>query len=268
MKTNYTFLLSLLLCISTSILSAQEEPTIYYSMDYMMVMPDMHEDYIACEQAWKKIHAHNKSAGKIESWALMRIFSPSGSSTDYNYVTRTRFKDRHQLAAYQDNPIMPENWESLLTDDEVALVNRTSALRTYVKSELLSSQERILADDISDVGVAVLNFFKMPKGVRRTEHMKMERDLWMPFHKQSVARGKIKGWVMLQRELPMGSDYDYDVVTVDLFKNMEQFWEPFDTDALTKLNPGMSMDDIMKKTIATGNRGRVEIRKRVDGLSD
>ncbi len=266
MKTlkNFTTILLCYLCIGS--LQSQEESTNFYSMDYMMVEPGMHDDYRACEKAWKKIHAQNKENGRIESWTLMQIVSPRGSSMPYNYVTRVRFKDRHQMAAYQDNPIMPDNWKSLLTADEIALVDRTSELRTYVKNEILSLEERILADDISDVNIAVVNFFKMPKGVTRADHLKMERDLWMPFHKHGVEKGNIKGWVMMTRALPIGTDYSYDVMTVDLFKDMGHFWEPFDEAGFTQIHAGKSMDDIMEETAAAGSRGKTEIRRRIDGL--
>jgi len=245
-------------------LMGQSTETNYYSSDYMKVEPSNIQDYLACEKAWKKIHEYNKEQGNIQGWALDQVVSPSGSSCSYNFVTRQRFKSKKQLAEYQSNSYMPENWKSLLTSEEVELVNRTTELRTRVKTEVWSAEERILADDLSDADISVINYFKMPKGVTRSDHLKMERELWMPFHKSNVSNGNSKGWVLLNRELPLGNGYEYDVVTVDLYKDMNQFWEPMDEEAFMNLHPGKSVEDIMKKTASVGLREKAEIRKSID----
>lgn len=257
-------LLTVIVCLIASNVFGQDSATIYYSMDYMKVEPGNTSEYLACEKAWKKIHSLKKEEGAIESWALERVMSPSGSSTAYNFVTRQRFKDRDQLAAYQTGPYFPENWKTLLTEKEIELINRTSELRTYVKGEVWSAEERVLAKDLSDANISVVNYFKIPEGKYRSDHLKMERELWMPFHKQNVEQEKMKAWVLLNRELPMGSDYGYSIITVDVYKDMHQFWEPFDSDGLAKMHPGKSLEEIMNETSEVSIRGSSEIRKAID----
>ncbi|MBX2815175.1 MAG: hypothetical protein KTR24_04230 [Saprospiraceae bacterium] len=264
MKSLKYLVLGLLIAFSTGQLVGQASG--YYSLDYMKVEPANVQDYLACEKAWKKIHAYKKEKGQIQSWALDQVMSPSGANVEYNFVTRHSYKDRHQLAAHQEGSFMPENWESLLTAEEIALVNRTGSLRTLVKSEVWSAEERVLAEDLSDANVHVFNFFKMPEGVGRSAHLEMERALWMPFHKANIKNGKSKGWVLLNRELPMGSGYGYDIATVDVYTDMGQFWEPFDAATFEKLHPGKSMNDIMEQTRALGMRKSAEVRRSVDAL--
>jgi len=265
MSTLKSILFTLLL-FSTMALTGQSE-TVYYVSDFMSVAPGMHDDYRDCERAWKKIHQYKKDQGAIDGWALERITSPGGSDSPYNYVARQRFKSVEQLAAYQDNPYMPENWESLLTDEEIALVKRTSELRTWVKSEVWSTEERILADDADNSKIAVINYFSLPKGKTRADHLKMERDIWMPFHKKRIEAGNMKGWLLLKRELPIGRDYGAQIVTVDVYTDMAQFWEPFDIEAFEKLHPGKSMDDLWKMTMDAGVRSRAEIRRSLDSTN-
>lgn len=267
MLSQKNYLLGILLCFFASTISSQNSATRYYVMDYMKVESNNVENYLACEKAWKKIHLHKVESGAIEGWGLERIVSPVGSSTEYNFVTRQIFKDRNQLAEYQSNKYFPDNWESLLTPKEIELVNQTGKLRTHVKSEIWSSEEREVSEDMSDSDYAVINYFKVPKGVSRTQHLNMERDLWQPFHQQKIKDGEMKAWILLNRELPMGSDYDYDIITVDVYKDLHQFWEPFDDEGFVKLHPGKSMEDLWAKTIEVGKRTSAEIRKSLDSTN-
>lgn len=255
---------TLFLCIFTIIIFAQNNSTRYYAMDYMKVESSNVKDYLACEKAWKKIHMAKKESGAIEGWGLEQIISPMGSSTEYNFVTRQVFKDRNQLAEYQSKKYFPENWKSLLTAEEIELVNRTGELRTHVKNEVWSSEEREVAADMSDADYAVINYFKMPDNVGRADHLKVEREFWKPFHQHNIKEGKMKGWVLLNRELPMGSDYEYDLVTVDVYKDLHQFWAPFDEANFSRLNNGKSSEEIFEKTRAVGIRRSAEIRKSLD----
>jgi len=254
----------LLLLLSTIIVFAQNSSTRYYVMDYMKVEPSNVKDYLACEKAWKKIHMTKKEAGAIEGWGLEQIISPVGASTEYNFVTRQVFKDKKQLAEYQSKKYFPENWKSLLTAEEIELVNRTGELRTHVKNEIWSSEEREIAEDMSDAEYAVVNYFKMPENIRRADHLTVERKFWKPFHQHNIKEGKMKGWILLNRQLPMGTDYEYDIVTVDVYKDLHQFWAPFDETSFAKLNNGKSIEEVFAKTRAAGTRGSAEIRKSLD----
>lgn len=258
--------LAALLCIMSGAIEAQTT-TQYYSIDYMKVAPENQEDYMACEMAWKKIHAEKMRLGLIEGWALERVISPSGTSQEYNYITRQRFKNTDQLAAYQSNPYFPTKWESLLTAEEIELIGRTGELRSLVKGEVWSSADLVLASDISKENFTVFNYFKMPEGMRRADHMEMELSLWKPYHQSQVDQGNRLGWVLLNRELPMGGSYDYDLATVDIFENLEQFWAPFDEDEFERLHPGKTWEDIWNATASKGKRGRAEIRRSLDSIS-
>ena len=269
MKTFFnSFLMAACLCLFSFLATAQDDtPTSYYAMDYMLVAPGNHADYNACEKAWKKIHEHQKKAGVIESWAIERVVSPGGADADYNYVTRQKFSGEKQLATYMGQPYMPDEWKSLLTAEEVALVNRTRELRTWVKSEVWSNVDRVMSENMDDAKVVVFNYFDIPDGKTRADHFKMERDIWMPVHSARVKDGKMKGWVMLNRELPMGSMYDYGVATVDIYKDMDQFFAPFFEEYFESVHKGKDMEDLWKQTQAVSNRLSAELRVALDSTS-
>lgn len=260
---NIQLFLAISLCVLFSPYLHAQEGT-YYSFDYMKVEPQNIQDYLKLEKAWKKIHLKKVEEGLIEGWGLARVMSPAGANEAYNFVTRIKFTNKAQLVKSQSMKYMPENWKTLLTPDEIKLVQRTSELRTWVKNEVWSVEERIIADNISESEYLVFNYFDMPKGVRRSTHFNVERNLWKPFHQANIDNGNLLGWLLFNRELPMGSDYDYDVATVDLYKNMEQFWEEFDEGLFTKIHPNKTMEEIWEETMAAGNRIKAELREIID----
>lgn len=270
MKTfmKFFFLGAILLFSVSAVAQEEDKPTVYYSMSYMKVEPEMRKDYIALEKAWKKIHQAQVKAGAADSWTLERVVSPIGSSTAYNYITRHRFTGKKQLAAYMSGSYMPENWESLLTAEEIKLVNRTIEIREFVKEEVWSNIDMVLAEEMSDAKVNVFNYFALPKGKKRSEHYKMEEDIWMPVHEARIEANQMKGWVMLGRQLPIGSEQAYDVATVDIYTSMEQLMTSSFIDFFETVHPGKDFEDLMGQTEEVANRLRAEIRVKIDSTEE
>jgi hypothetical protein len=54
---------------------------------------------------------------------------------------------------------------------------------------------------------ALIEFFKLERG-KGPDHRKIERELWMPIHRERVKLGKIKSWSLMSKVLPgvNGSD--------------------------------------------------------------
>ena len=151
-----------LLAISISTLSFsnvqaqdQDRPTSYHVVDYMKVKPGMHDEYIACEKAWKKIHEAKKAAGMLDDWALVSVLSPSGANVEYDFITRNQFDGEDKLAAYFEGPFMPENWQANLTKEELDLIDRTNEFRTLVKTEVWRTADAVFAEDMTNSNVHV-----------------------------------------------------------------------------------------------------------------
>ena len=260
------FFVAVLFCFANSTATAQnDQPTHYHVIDYMKVKPGMNDDYVKCEQAWKKIHAAKKKAGKLEDWSLYQVISPSGADAEYDYVTRNTFVGEDKLAALYENSYFPDNWTSLLTPDEIDLVMRTSEFRTIVKTEVWATAESIWASDMSDTNISVFNYFSYPEGKGRADHFRVERDIWMPVHQARINDGKLKGWVLTSMVMPAGSSMPYHDGTVDLYKDMKSMLTDPVEDYFSKLYPGKE-DALFDDTAANADLVRREVRMHVDGL--
>jgi hypothetical protein len=144
----FSFLLAILLCQTNTTSAQTTEPTNYIVFGYHKVNPGMRDDFLKLAKAWKKIVAYKKKSGMQDDWSISRVVMPAGASSEYDYVTRHSFIGEEQLAGYLGKPFLPENWETLLTLDEIKLVLRAEEIRTYVKGEVWSTLDRTVAADI------------------------------------------------------------------------------------------------------------------------
>ena len=239
----------------------------YEVIDYMYVAPGMGDDYLALESAWGKIHAANIEAGKYRAWTFYELLMPNGNRTEYNYATRISFDTDAQLADWMTNFSFPDNMEEMLTDDEVELVQRTSEIRTWVKSDVFSRVDMAWSEAANTAGIVVWNYFSAHEGHSAGDHYQMERDVWMPVHKARIADNKIAGWVLVDLRLPYGSDVGYHGMTVDVYEDMEQFLaQDGATPYFEQVHPGKDQDKLMAQTRATADLRRSDvlaIRERI-----
>lgn len=264
-----TVVLAVLCCLSSNFLTAQESQG-YYSFDYMKVKPGGQAEYLKLEKAWKKIHQANIKAGKYNFWELTEVAYPSGDNAEYNYVTRINFKGAKQLAEYLQNWQLPD-LSTILTPEERALVERTSDIRTRVKSEIWTHEDFVGGDNIDKEKIVVFNYFDFPETGGRSEHFRVEKEIWKPVHEARIKDGKMTGWVLLGKNLPSGSANTYFDATVDLYADWEQFLAqgnpiPY----FQKVHEGKDPEKLFAETNAACDLIRQEVRMIVDnsGMSD
>lgn len=268
-KTFFALLLAIL-CLQSTYISAQnqaKEPTHYTAYGYHKVPPANKDEFLKLAKAWKKIVAYKKKMGLQDDWSFARVVSPAGASTEYDYVTRHVFVGDAQLANYLEKPFLPDNWQSLLTVEEISLVLRANEIRTYVKGEVWSGIDETVAPDISKSTVAVFNYFKVAEGKTRADHIKAETDIWKPVHNARVKDGSLKGWVLLGLDLPFGSAQPYDLATIDVYADMKSFLAPWTDEYFKKVHPGKDVDALIKQTREASTLVKGEVRQILDRLS-
>lgn len=268
MKTRIVFFLLLaLFCWQTNTALAQQaNPTYYVVYDYMKVKPGKWDDYLKLEKAFKKIHAAKKKAGKLDDWGLMQVLSPSGASVEYDYVTFNVYAGDAQLANYYEGQYMPDNWSQMLAPDEFEVVMNSSEIRTLVKSEVWTTVDGVLADNFKTSKISVFNYFGFPAGGNHDKHVKMETDIWKPIHAARVKDGTMKGWRLLQMQLPFGADMPYQDATIDLYSDMSQYLAPFFDKYFAKVHPGKDVNALLKQTNESATLLKGEVRMVIDRL--
>jgi hypothetical protein len=262
----FTLFVALLCSQATSAQTTAPAPPPYYNVyAYMKVAPGMENDYLKLEKAWKKIHAASKAAGTLESWSLSQVLAPAGASAEYNYVARNGLEGDVQLANFFEGSFAP-NWKSLLTKEEIALVDRTDEIRTMVKMEVWSEIDKTMAPDMGKSKIVVVNYFSSPEGKTRADHIKMEQEIWKPVHAARVKDGTMKGWLLYGLELPFGESMPYNMMSVDVYTDMKQYLAPWFDEYFKKVHPGKNVDELMKQTSAVEILTKGELRMVIDRL--
>ena len=226
----------------------------------------MESDYLKMEKAYKKLRIAKKAEGTMDNWSLMYVMSPSGSSNEYDYIARNGLKGEAQLAHYYEGNYMPKNWMSLLTPEEVSLVNRTDEIRTIVKTEIWSTVDQSMSDDWSKAKILVYNYFTSPEGKSIADHVKAEKTIWKPIHEARIKDNKMEGWVLAQLEFPFGASMPYNTATIDIYNDMGQMLAPWFEDYFKKVHPGKDADKLVQETTAVTTLTKGELRWVVDRL--
>lgn len=267
MRSIIISLLLALCCCQSSMVSAQTvKPTHYIVYGYHKLNPGMREDFLKLGKAWKKIVAFKKKSGMQDDWSLARVVLPAGASAEYDYVTRHTFIGEDQLAGYLEKPFLPDNWQSLLSLDEIKIVLRADEIRTYIKGEVWSTVDETLAADIKKSTVAIFNYFKEPPGKTQDDHIKMEKEIWKPIHDARVKDGTMKGWILLSKVMPFGSSTPYDMATIDVYTDMKQYLAPWFDAYFKKVHPGKNLEDLMKQTSDATELLKADVRIVIDRL--
>ncbi len=273
MRNILSLALLAIFCLCVMQTSAQTTDTTRYNhYAYMKVKPGMYDDYLKLEKAWKKIHAANKKAGKLHDWSLAEMVSPSGANNEYDFVCRNAYRGIEALSASFEGSFMPENWKSLLSAEEIALVNRTEEIRTLVKTEIWSTEQASVlwaADADTKAKIFVFNYFTLPEGKSADNHTQMEMDIWRPVHAARMKDGHLKGWLVLNMEMPLPypESAPYQCATVDAYADLKQLLAPTGGNYVKKIHPNKTQAEVWKQTADAATLVKADVRMMVDRLA-
>ena len=256
------------ICLLTTLLTAQSDSTVYFFIDYMKVIPGHGTEYVAAEKGvWKSIHEMRKEKGIIDGWWCFNILSPSGSDSEYDFVTVTRVTGWNGLERAN------ASWEevfSALSDDKAKEAQNVDEHRNLVKSEIIRAEDFIGKEDFGRNGFpsyAFVNYMKVPSGGWES-YYEMETTLVKPVIAEEMKHaGGRAGWGLYSRAFPYGADYPYQAMTVDFFDKWSDaggvgdFMENFKT-----VYPKMTIDEFSKKIEATRSLAKGEVWLLVDHL--
>ena len=105
--------------------------------------------------------------------------------------------------------------------------------------------------------VLVVNYMKVKGDI-----IGLQRDLWMPVHKESVKTGKMAGWSSWSvRWAAKNSEYDF--ITVDAYNKWADLEKsPWTKETWDKVHPNVKLEDVGKRTEAA----RDIVRRDVLGM--
>lgn len=240
--------------------AAQDDSTAYVIVEYMKVKPGMNDEYLACEQAWKLIHQERVKAGYITGWELEQVLYPSGTGTEYDYLTITHYKNWKALNA--ENGSTFDALFKALPEDKREIANKAEEYRDLVKREIWTAGDRVFATGSGRPRYEIENFMKIPAD-GWDNWIDMESNFVKPVHEKNIALGNRAGWLMSFMVLPRGEELPYQASTVDFYSTWEDMAKN-EGAAWEAVYPGISMEEIGKRIESARTLVRSELRQLVD----
>jgi hypothetical protein len=98
------------------------------------------------------------------------------------------------------------------------------------------------------------------------DYLKIEQEMWKPLHQELIKQGMVRSWSLYGLQFPSGTAEKYDYVTVNAFDQFGQLENPYANfdKALTKVHPGVKVDDFIDRTEKARNLVRSEVWVLID----
>jgi len=207
-----------LTCIIAGTLAARAQERLYAVVNYMHIPEGQsHEEYIALEKLWQRLHQKAVDTGFCKGWYLSRVENGGRNQ----YVTVELY---NSLNKYADR--WPDSMRAgLYNSEENAKMQQTGQLRVLTRSELWEIQaSAIKSGDQEAPSIIQVDFIK-PKPKKYRDYYGMERNLYQKIHKARIDAGQMKSWYFLSRMLPGGADNEFDFVTLNGFPEKGGAWD-------------------------------------------
>ena len=243
---------------------AQEEPMIFAIVDYMKVKPGDVDKYLNVEKMiWKPMHQERIQQGKIIGWHLYEV-RYTGSDDDYNFVTVTLFDNPANL----ENPWAGIDAGKILPGKDIAKVfEETLSSRNLVKSNLIIRQASAYPDG-GPVPFKYLqvDYMKVKPG-EEGNYIDVEKNIWLPIHKEFIKAGTRVGWSLWSQQFPGGSELDHQFAAVNYFSDFSKIGMANYVDAFNKAHPGKDINELFEKTGKSRDLVRSELWELLDAAS-
>ena len=109
----------------------------------------------------------------------------------------------------------------------------------------------------------VFEFMKIEPG-KAADYHKMERDIWMPIHRERIKQGLIKSWTLWGMRFPGGTAREYDAIAVTTFGKFADVENSYPPEIFKKVHPRMTDEDRNARTTATRKMIRTEMVALLD----
>jgi hypothetical protein len=111
---------------------------------------------------------------------------------------------------------------------------------------------------------AVFEYMKIEPG-KAADYRKMEREIWIPIHRERIKMGLIKSWSLWGMRFPGGTAREYDTIAITTFDKFADVENSYPQEVFKKTHPKMTDDERNARTTATRKMVRTEVVALLDG---
>ena len=193
--------------------SAQPQPAKrkpYFTIAYMKVPPGKLADALNLErEVWAPVHQELVKAGKLDFWRVYSCPFPSGSETEYDYVTINQYPTWVELEEpYSD--ITAERFAGIHPKMKLGeLMLRTEAVRKMVRQDVFSLELATTGWPGATTSVLNVVYMKAEPG-KAGDLAAIQKDFFLPLNEIQVQKGQEAAWgnALLRFPYPPAAPYD------------------------------------------------------------
>jgi hypothetical protein len=126
-----------------------------------------------------------------------------------------------------------------------------------------SSARSVSPAQATSPAYALFEFMKIAPG-REAEYRKLEREVWMPIHRERIRMGLIRSWTLWAMRLPGGTAREYDTIAVTTHDKFADAENSYPAEIFRKVHPKMTDEERGSRTIAARSMIRTELTTLID----
>jgi hypothetical protein len=232
---------------------------LYLIFEFMKVDNEQEQAYSETEAFWEKIQEQRVKNGDILGWDLWSL-QPGGENQGYQYLTVSLYNDPVKMMSNAGNfeAALKAAYPNMSDDQLNEKFNNTAksrdlAARVYLE-QIAVTKDKF---DMPLGTVAGINFMKVADADYE-KYEKFETEIFQPMHQKEVDAGIRGSWGLMRYMLPVGSDVYASHITVDMYKDYNQFFNggpvagpALSEDQIRKIQEGLTSRDLKFKYMAT-----------------
>ena len=241
---------------------ASNTKPVYIAVNYIKTHPGKQGAYMDLLKNYsKKIYEYNFKQGRSMGYYISSMVLPAGSSAEYDITAITVSTDLKFLvddsvaATMILKKLNPDYSDAFLQ----SILDEYGGVRTIVKREILTSLAEI-DPAAAPTKYYTIDYMKATPG-KETEYVKLEKEVWMPIHRERIKMGVLTDWLLLEKNMPYTSTDAYNYETVNFFNDINFLQDSKYAEAIKKAFPNTDVNKSMDATTASRTIVKEELWK-------
>ena len=257
------FLCTTFLSFKVTAQQASNKP-VYVSVNYIKTQTGKQGEYLDLLKNYsKKIWEYNYKQGRSMGTYISSMVIPSGASAEYDITVINVSTD---LTYLLDDSITAKVMLKKLNPDYSdgfvqSIMDLYQQTRTLVKREIFQGVAEI-NPSAPPTKYYTVDYMKTAPG-KEDDYVKLEKEFWMPIHKERVKMGVLTDWLLLQKTMPYSFKEPYDYETVNFINNINFLQDSKYPEAFKKAFPNGDINKSMDSTNASRTLVKEELWKTV-----
>lgn len=249
------FIMIALLLPAISAFSQTPPQQIFVGVNFIKTHPGKQEQYRQLvEKYGKKVNEYLFKNQNLLGWYWYQILMPTGSSADFDYAV---VNVTGSLASLLDFPmsmkdiykkVFPEMTDKMISDVQTQF----DECRHIVRREIYTPVQGAHTDEAPNAPPSKYMEVDLmhPAAGKTADYIKMEKEIFLPLHKERMNMGILKGWGLYEKIMPVDTKMEYEYVTVNFYDDLNKLGDGY-AESVKKLYPQKDMGVMFNETEAT-----------------